>query len=45
LVACLCLFWLTIAARTLQGAWNLQLFVSPCLVKGSIPDDLEADIV
>jgi C4-dicarboxylate transporter/malic acid transport protein len=45
LVGCLTLFWLTIAARTLRGAWNRSLFVSPCLITGSIPSDFEADAV
>jgi DNA-binding transcriptional LysR family regulator len=39
LVLCLAAFWLTIAARTLHGAWRGYLFVSPCLVTGSIPAD------
>ncbi|GGF22331.1 C4-dicarboxylate ABC transporter [Aliidongia dinghuensis] len=43
LVVCLALLWVTIAARTLHGAWNHALFVSPCLAKGAIPKDLEAD--
>jgi C4-dicarboxylate transporter/malic acid transport protein len=45
LVLCLALLWLTIAARTLHGAWYRYLFVSPCLINGSIPEDVEADIV
>ncbi|HVJ51998.1 MAG TPA: TDT family transporter [Aliidongia sp.] len=45
LVVCLALFWLTIAVRTLHGAWNRYLFVSPCLARGAIPGDLEADFV
>jgi hypothetical protein len=31
LVAGLSLFWLTIAARTLHGAWHGYLFHTPCL--------------
>lgn len=45
LVLCLAGFWLVVATRTLYGAWQRTLFVSPCLVKGSIPSDLEADLV
>ncbi|MDQ0470220.1 TDT family transporter [Labrys wisconsinensis] len=45
LVGCLALFWLIIAARTLRGACNRSLFVSPCLITGSIPSDFEADAV
>jgi C4-dicarboxylate transporter/malic acid transport protein len=43
-VVCLAIFWLTIAARTLHGAWYRYLFVSPCLITGAIPSDFEADI-
>jgi tellurite resistance protein TehA-like permease len=45
LVACLATFWVIIATRTLHGVWNRTLFVSPCLVRGSIPDDFESDAV
>lgn len=45
LVLCLAGFWLVVATRTLKGAWQRTLFVSPCLIKGSIPRDLEADFV
>lgn len=31
--------WLLISTRTLHGAWVGYLFVSPCLVPGSIPSD------
>ena len=31
--------------RTLHGAWLGRLFVSPCLMRGAIPSDLEADFV
>jgi C4-dicarboxylate transporter/malic acid transport protein len=39
LVAGLSCLWLTIATRTLHGAWRGHLFISPCLVPGSIPED------
>jgi C4-dicarboxylate transporter/malic acid transport protein len=42
LVACVSGFWIVVAARTLHGAWRGVLFVSPCLIKGSIPADFEA---
>ena len=45
LVVCLVIFWVVIAARTLHGAWHRYLFVSPCLIRGTIPSDLEADAV
>jgi C4-dicarboxylate transporter/malic acid transport protein len=45
LVVCLTLLWLVIAARTLHGVWYRYLFVSPCLMRGSIPGDLESDAV
>ncbi len=31
--------------RTLHRAWLGRLFVSPCLMRGAIPSDLEADFV
>jgi len=40
LIVCLAAFWGIVAARTLHGAWRGHLFVSPCLVTGSIPADL-----
>ena len=43
LVVCLTAFWVTIAARTIHGAWHRYLFVSPCLMSGAIPSDFEAD--
>jgi tellurite resistance protein TehA-like permease len=43
LVICLAIIWVTVAARTVHGVWHRYLFVSPCLNKGSIPEDLEAD--
>ena len=45
LVICLAIFWAIVAARTVRGAWEGSLFVSPCLVRGSIPGDFEADAV
>jgi C4-dicarboxylate transporter/malic acid transport protein len=39
LVALLAGLWLTVAVRTLHGVWHRTLFVSPCLVAGSIPTD------
>jgi C4-dicarboxylate transporter/malic acid transport protein len=45
LVVCLAIFWIVIFARTLHGVWHRYLFVSPCLAKGGIPGDVEADIV
>ncbi|MBI3582096.1 MAG: TDT family transporter [Nitrospinae bacterium] len=45
LVVCLAVFWIVISARTLHGVWHRYLFVSPCLAKGAIRSDLEADIV
>jgi tellurite resistance protein TehA-like permease len=45
LTFCLALFWIIVVARTLHGAWLGRLFVSPCLMRGAIPTDLEADFV
>lgn len=45
LVVCLTIVWVVIAARTLHGVWQRSLFVSPCLIRGAIPGDLEADAV
>ncbi len=45
LVVCLSVLWVTVASRTLVGAWRRTLFVSPCLIKGSIPADFESDIL
>lgn len=45
LLFCLAGFWLVVTTRTLYGAWNRSLFVSPCLIRGSIPRDLEADFI
>jgi C4-dicarboxylate transporter/malic acid transport protein len=39
LVVGLSVLWLAIAIRTVMGAWSGQLFHSPCLVVGSIPED------
>lgn len=32
-------FWAIVAARTVRGAFNQSLFVSPCLLHGAIPND------
>lgn len=45
LTLCLAAFWAIVAARTLHGAWHGYLFVSPCLVRGSIPADCGVDAV
>jgi C4-dicarboxylate transporter/malic acid transport protein len=45
LIVCLGAFWVIVAARTLHGAWQGYLFVSPCLIKGSIPADDDSDAV
>jgi len=45
LVAVLVGFWVVVTVRTLHGAWQGSLFVSPCLIKGSIRADFEADAV
>jgi C4-dicarboxylate transporter/malic acid transport protein len=45
LIVCLAGLWLVVASRTLHGAWHGTLFASPCLIKGSIPADYEADAV
>jgi len=45
LVVCLAIVWTVVAARTLHGAWRRHLFVSPCLARGAIPADFEADAV
>ncbi|GAB0119957.1 TDT family transporter [Acidisoma sp. 7E03] len=37
--------WLTVATRTVMGVLRGSLFVSPCLVRGAIPRDIEADTV
>lgn len=37
--------WLTVAIRTLLGGLRGTLFVSPCLRRGAIPQDAEADAV
>jgi C4-dicarboxylate transporter/malic acid transport protein len=39
LIIALTLLWLSVAARTIQGAWSGTLFHSPCLVPGAIPED------
>ena len=45
LVACLAALWAIVAGRTLHGAWQGHLFVSPCLIRGSIPADCGVDAV
>jgi len=45
LVVCLTVFWAVIAARTAHGAWTRRLFVSPCLLSGTIPGDFESDAI
>ena len=45
LVVLLASLWSVIAVRTLRGAWTRALFVSPCLISGSIPGDFTADEV
>lgn len=42
LIVCLTVFWMVVMIRTLHGAWAGYLFVSPCLVTGSIPADIQA---
>lgn len=45
LILCLVGFWIVVTTRTLHGVWHGYLFVSPCLVRGSIRADFEADAV
>jgi C4-dicarboxylate transporter/malic acid transport protein len=45
LVVVLTVLWVVIATRTLRGAWQRRLFVSPCLIRGSILEDLQADAI
>lgn len=42
LIIALALFWIVVAVRTIRGACNGSLFVSPCLITGAIPGDFEA---
>ena len=42
LVVALTAFWIIVAFRTVRGALNRSLFVSPCLITGAIPGDFEA---
>jgi C4-dicarboxylate transporter/malic acid transport protein len=42
LVACLAVFWIIVAARTLHGAWHGYLFVAPCL-RPRLADRCDAD--
>ncbi len=44
LVACLTAFWVTVAARTLHGAWHGYLFDAPCL-RGAPIEMLQAEAV
>jgi C4-dicarboxylate transporter/malic acid transport protein len=39
LIGGLLVLWVVIATRTLYGAWRGDLFHSPCLAPGSIPED------
>jgi hypothetical protein len=32
-----------VATRTIHGVWHRYLFVSPCLMAGSVPADMKAD--
>jgi len=43
LVACLALVWVVVATRTIHGVWHRYLFVSPCLMAGSVLADMKAD--
>jgi hypothetical protein len=36
---------IVVALRTAHGVWRRSLFIAPCLIKGSIPKDIEADFV
>jgi C4-dicarboxylate transporter/malic acid transport protein len=45
LVVVLTVLWVVIATLTLRGAWQRRLFVSPCLIRGSILEDLQADAI
>ena len=45
LVVVLTVLWVVIATRTLRGARQRRLFVSPCLIRGSILEDLQADAI
>ena len=38
-VTSLAALWLVVSTYTLHGAWHGNLFVSPCLVPGSVPED------
>jgi C4-dicarboxylate transporter/malic acid transport protein len=41
LVLLLAVIWILVAVKTAFGAWDRKLFVSPCRVHGSIPEDRE----
>ena len=45
LVAALTMFWITVAARTLHGAWHGYLFDAPCLRGVPALSSLETDAV
>jgi C4-dicarboxylate transporter/malic acid transport protein len=45
LTACLAIFWVVVATRTVQGAWNATLFDAPCLKTANAPARFEADVV
>ena len=45
LTACLAIFWVVVATRTVQGAWNTTLFDAPCLKTANAPARFEADVV
>ena len=39
LIVILACLWLLVSGRTLLGAWQGTLFVSPCVIPGAIPED------
>ncbi len=39
LIAGLTFLWLVVVIRTIRGAWDGRLFVSPCIISGAIPED------
>ena len=39
LIVVLACLWLLVSGRTLLGAWQGTLFVSPCVIPGAIPED------
>jgi C4-dicarboxylate transporter/malic acid transport protein len=44
LTACLAIFWVVVATRTVRGAWNTMLFDAPCLKTANPPARFEADV-